>query len=88
MRWRHRTFQGLASSAARSIVSAEQRLVLERWAHAHGTPQSVALRARIVLLAAAGEPNSAIARCRSVSRPTVIMWRERFAAGGPNRPGA
>jgi transposase len=56
---------------------------LERWVRAHGTPQSVAARARIVLMAANGESNSAIARALSVSRPTVIMWRERFAHGGP-----
>ena len=50
---------------------------------AHGTPQSIAMRARIVLMAADGASNSAIARALSVSRPTVIMWRERFAEGGP-----
>src|SRR5450756_497099 len=72
----------MESTASRTIVSEEQRLVLERWVAAHGTPQSVAMRARIVLMAAAGESNSAIARQLSVSRPTVIMWRARFAAGG------
>jgi transposase len=82
----------MESTAARTIISEEQRLVLERWVAAYGTPQSVALRARIVLLAAAGESNSEIARRLAVSRPTVIMWRERFAAGGPTaltevRPG-
>ena len=41
-----------------------------------------AMRAEIVLLAAAGESNSAIARTLGVSRPTVILWRARFAAGG------
>jgi len=40
------------------------------------------MRARIVLAAGAGESNSAIARRLAVSRPTVIMWRQRFAAGG------
>jgi Winged helix-turn helix/DDE superfamily endonuclease len=68
--------------AARAEVSEQQRLLLERWARAHGTPQSVATRARIVLMAADGHSNSAIARALQVSRPTVIMWRERFAAGG------
>jgi transposase len=58
-------------------------VLLERWVRAHGTPQSVALRARIVLRAADGQSNSAIARELGVSRPTVIMWRERFVAGGP-----
>ena len=73
----------MASGPARTIVSAEQRGLLERWVGAHGTPQSVALRARIVLLAAEGGSNSEIARQLFVSRPTVIMWRARFAADGP-----
>jgi len=70
-------------TAVRTELSGEQRALLERWAKAHGTPQSVAMRARIVLMASDGESNSAIARELGVSRPTVIMWRERFAAGGP-----
>jgi len=63
-------------------ISEEERALLERWVGAQKTPQSVALRARIVLAAAAGESNSAIARTLGVSRPTVIMWRARFAEGG------
>ena len=51
---------------------------------AQNTPQSVALRARIVLLSADGLPNSRIAREVGVSRPTVILWRERFRQGGPD----
>jgi transposase len=73
----------MGSTAFRTSVSAQQRLVLERWVSAHSTPQSVALRARIVLLAAQGSSNSEIARQLSVSRPTVIMWRARFQTGGP-----
>src|SRR5439155_19630356 len=38
--------------------------------------------ARLILLAADGEPNAAIAREVGVSRPTVLLWRERFARGG------
>ena len=34
-------------------------------------------------MAADGESNSAIVRALGVSRPTVIMWRERFAKGDP-----
>ena len=75
----------MESSTSKTSVTAEQRRVLERWVAAQGTPQSVAMRARIVLAAAAGESNSAIARGLSVSRPTVIMWRSRFQQGGPRR---
>jgi transposase len=67
---------------AETALSGEQRALLERWAGAQKTPQSVALRARIVLAAAAGESNSQIARTLGVSRPTVILWRARFAEGG------
>jgi transposase len=42
----------------------------------------LAQRARIVLLAAAGVPNAAIARQVGVSGPTVLLWRNRYAAGG------
>jgi len=59
-----------------------ERALLERWVGAHKTPQSVALRARIVLAAAAGVSNSEMARRLGVSRPTVILWRQRFAEGG------
>jgi len=64
-------------------MSPEQRGTLEAWVRAQNTPQSVAVRARISLLAADGLSNRRIARQVGVSRPTVIMWRERFAAGGP-----
>ena len=73
----------MAKAAAATQVSDEQRAILQRWVGAQLTPQSVATRARIVLRAAAGESNSQIARELGVSRPTVIMWRERFAGGGP-----
>ncbi|HZJ52486.1 MAG TPA: helix-turn-helix domain-containing protein [Actinomycetota bacterium] len=40
------------------------------------------MRARIVLLASQGASNSEIARALGVSRPTVILWRARFAEDG------
>jgi transposase len=42
----------------------------------------LAQRARIVLLAADGVSNTAIADRVGVSRPTVIGWRERYQANG------
>ena len=50
-------------------MSPDQRRTLEAWVRAQNTPQSVALRARIVLLSADGLPNSRIAREVGVSRP-------------------
>jgi transposase len=71
-----------AAPASAIEVSAEDRVVLERWVSAHGTPQSVARRARVILLAAEGHPNVSIARAVGVGRPTVIDCRRRFCEEG------
>lgn len=59
-----------------SAIEAEQ---LQQWINAHGTPQQVALRCRIVLAHSEGHSDSAIANELSVNRKTVILWRNRFA---------
>lgn len=41
------------------------------------------MRCHIILRAAEGTPNSGIAKELGVSRPTVLLWRQRFEAGGP-----
>ena len=74
----------MPKSADALPVSPEERRTLEAWVRAQNTPQSVALRARIALLAADGLANSRIARELDVSRPTVILWRRRFVEGGPS----
>ena len=63
------------------LSDADQERV-EQWVSAHGTPQQVALRCRIVLSAAAGESDLAISRQLSTNRNTVILWRRRFAETG------
>ena len=65
-------------------MTPDQRRTIEAWIRAQNTPQSVAVRAKIALLAADGLSNRWIAREVGVSRPTVILWRERFRQGGPN----
>jgi len=55
---------------------------LRQWVAAFGTPQQVSLRSRIVLAAAAGQSDSAIARDLAVNRNTVILWRGRFQQDG------
>ena len=72
----------MATAMVEAGIWEGQRALLERWAAAQKTPQSVAVRARIVLLAGEGASNSAIARAVGVSRPTVILWKSRFAEGG------
>jgi len=78
-----RPHTGCMRKAASPAMTAEQRRTLEAWVRARSTPQSIALRARIVLRAAEGVPNSRIAQEEGTSRPTVILWRDRFVRGGP-----
>src|SRR5207247_9735840 len=59
-----------------------ERTRLEQWESAHGTPQQVALRCRIILRAVAGQQNVAIAAGLGVSRPTVQLWRKRVHEQG------
>jgi hypothetical protein len=63
-------------------LRAGDREELVRWTRATSLRAGLAQRARIVLLAAAGESNTAIAAQVGVSRPTVIGWRERYTAAG------
>lgn len=70
------------SPAAPLAVSLEQRRTLEAWTRAHTTPRIVDTRARIILLAADGKSNNAIAAELNVTRTSVIEWRRRFAAEG------
>src|SRR5436853_7019949 len=58
-------------------LQPSERTQLEQWESAHGTPQQVALRCRIILGAVAGQQNVAIAEGLGVSRPTVQLWRTR-----------
>lgn len=71
-------------STAALPISPEQRRTLEAWVRAPNTPQGVALRSRIILMGTDGKANTAVAREVGVSRPTVILWRERFREGGPD----
>jgi transposase len=63
-------------------VDDNQRKRLQHLAESGKTPQKLALRARIVLEAGAGRPNHAIAQALGISRPTVLLWRQRFAERG------
>lgn len=63
-------------------VSAGDKSELERLARSGKTEQRVAFRARIILGAAAGKSNNALAEELDTSRPTIIEWRKRFAEEG------
>ena len=63
-------------------LSTRDQEEIGRWLASHGTPQQVALRSRIVLAAAAGRSDSAVARELEINRKTVMLWQGRFAPEG------
>ena len=63
------------------ILSGQKKELL-RLVRAHNTPRKIALRAGIILAAARGENNYAIPRELQTSRPTVILWEQRFREKG------
>jgi len=63
-------------------VSEDQQKQIEQWLAALGTPQQVALRARIVMAAGRGNSDAAIAAEMNINRKTVRLWCERFVAQG------
>ncbi len=64
------------------VLSARERCELEGLVRRHKTAQHLARRARIVLAAAEGLENKAIAARLGVNANTVGVWRNRFAARG------
>lgn len=64
-------------------MSASDKKVLLSWTRqTTGASAARAIRARIILAAAEGFANTEIAERLAVSRPTVILWRDRYASGG------
>jgi transposase len=74
--------RGMGTNSAALWVTPEDKRELERITRSGRTEQRIALRARIVLGAADGKANSALARELKTSRPTILDWRQRFAGGG------
>ena len=64
------------------VLSETDRNQLERWVRAQFTPQQVALRSRILLLAAEGKQDMEIASELEVNRHTPALWRQRFRTQG------
>ena len=63
-------------------VDSSQRELLDQWSRAHGTPQQVARRCRIILLNDQGWSDLRIAEELGINRHTCRMWRQRFAKSG------
>src|SRR5579862_9595341 len=63
-------------------ITSDERSQINGWLAAHRTPQQVALRCRIVLGAADGKADLAIARELEVNRHTATLWRRRVTEEG------
>jgi len=66
------------ASPYRVDLSAEERRLLEGCARRYTSPYRDVIRAKIVLLAAQGLANDAIAARLDTSRQIVSKWRKRF----------
>ncbi len=62
------------------VLEATEKCELTALTRKHGAPQALADRARMVLAAAEGLNNRAIAAKVGVCAATVGTWRNRFAA--------
>jgi putative transposase len=72
------------TAAAPLLVTADQRRELESLLRNGNSPQKVALRCRVLLLAQEGVANAQIAEQLKISRPTVLALRAAFAKDGLN----
>jgi transposase len=68
--------------ASAVVLSEADRNQLESWVRAQFTPQQVALRSRILLMAADGKQDLEIAGELNVNRHTPALWRKRFQTQG------
>jgi len=62
------------------VLTEPERNQLQSWIRAQFTPQQVALRSRILLMAADGKQDLEIADELNVNRHTPALWRKRFQA--------
>jgi transposase len=69
-----------ANVAVAIELTDEERVQLEAWTRRRTSAQALALRSRIVLLAAEGLRNTEIAERLGIRRNTAATWRSRFAA--------
>src|SRR5271170_2351587 len=68
--------------ASAVVLLEADRNQLRSWVRAQFTPQQVALRSRILLMAAEGKQDVEIADELNGNRHTPALWRKRFQAQG------
>ena len=64
------------------VISESEKTALQAIVRARSMPHSLVRRAKIVLLAAAGGSNRAVATQCGVSAPVVSLWRSRYQRDG------
>jgi putative transposase len=69
----------MARRAAQIDLAAEERTTLQNIVRSPSAAERDVMRARIVLLAAAGRRNEQIQETLQISKPMVVKWRRRFA---------
>jgi transposase len=72
----------MARRAVSLVLADEQRAALSELERADGTPQALAFRARLILRYEELGEVRRVAQEEKTSRPTVILWRDRFLASG------
>ncbi len=72
----------MSGSFTEIVLTDLDRSALERTVRSKTSEQRSVLRARIVLLSAAGQPDRAVAQQLGVNRHTVRLWRQRFGEQG------
>lgn len=69
----------LPRSAPKALkLNETERQELQQLVNRHSTPQQIALRAEIILLADQGHNHRQIARSLNISRDMARLWRERW----------
>jgi hypothetical protein len=63
-------------------IPPEDLRTLGQWSRSHSIRAALVERAKILRLAAEGTSNTEIARQVGCSRPTVILWRQRYTQQG------
>ena len=78
-----RVYSSVVPRIAQPIrLPSPDRLELQRWLAAHGTPQQVTQRCRIILAAADGRQDKEIAEDLQINFKTIALWRGRFRKEG------
>jgi transposase len=72
----------VALSTCAVRIGDEDRATLVSWSRSSAIRAGLAMRAKVVLAVGDGEGTSSIARRLGISRPTVILWRDRYVAAG------